>query len=237
LSHDCEFNEGNRECFLVGRLSKFSPGDKAADRQELFRRGNNARERTSRGNRIALDMFFIEPVPGAFDESMALRFDVVVPIAMKFREDVFKCKRAEMDQPNRAMLREKLAVFTGRPVDDIHDELKKPIPEDPAVQVWEEIPVGEGEEEIPELEWVDLGARGIGAARGDRLQAVLYWTSGTVGGAEEGASAVGAGFYIASAAKTSSSDHRRLMDGADTADDWERARGLATEALNRPPSA
>jgi hypothetical protein len=66
-----------------------------------------------------------------------------MPIAMKFREEMFSLKRAEMDHPDRVLLREKLHFFLARNQADISDELKAPPPDDPAELEWAEIAVGD----------------------------------------------------------------------------------------------
>ncbi len=58
---------------------------------------------------------------------------------MKSREDMLKLKRAEMEHEHRVLLREKLALFIARTQDDISDEDKVPIPDDPSELAWQEI--------------------------------------------------------------------------------------------------
>lgn len=142
VSHDCDFNQGNREFFLVARLHPLSRGQKAEDKLELLRRGNDPRERTGAGRRIGINVFLIEPVPGHFDEPMIGSFELIIPVSVNFREHMLKRKIAEMEHHDREWLRGKLAIFLARPEDDISEDLKMPIPTDPALQVWQEIPAG-----------------------------------------------------------------------------------------------
>ena len=142
VSHDCDFNEGNREFFLVARVQELSRGQKVPDKLDHMKKGNDPRARTAAGKPIGLNMFVLDPVPGTLGEHAIGNFELIIPVAVRFRGDLFKLKIAEMDDQHRKWLRKKLAIFVGRPEDDILDELKVPKPDEAAKQVWKEIPEG-----------------------------------------------------------------------------------------------
>ena len=135
VSHDCDFNEGKREYFLAASIHELDPRDRKPERLEKLRLDNDA-HRHSPANQIALRGFLLEPVPGCFDEPMLAVFDTITPISMRFKAEKLKLKRAEMDQEHRVQLREKLALFVARAVDDIAHELKVNPPEDSTELVW-----------------------------------------------------------------------------------------------------
>jgi hypothetical protein len=140
VSHDCDFNKGNRQYFLVAKLIDLSRDQKAPETLEHMRTGNDARARTADGKPIGLNMFILDPVPGALDEHMIASFELIMPVSVSFREALFKHKVAEMADDHRKLLRAKLSYFLGRPADDISDDLKVAKPDDPSAQVWKEIP-------------------------------------------------------------------------------------------------
>jgi hypothetical protein len=140
VSHDCDFNKGNRQYFLVAKLIDLSRDQKIPETLEHMTTGNDARARTVDGKPIGLNMFIIDPVPDVLEEHMIASFELIMPVAVGFREALFKRKVAEMADDHRKLLRAKLAYFVGRPEDDISDDLKVPKPNDPSTQVWKEIP-------------------------------------------------------------------------------------------------
>jgi hypothetical protein len=141
ISHDCDFNEGKRDFFLAASIHELDRRDRKPERLEKLRRDNNARSHTP-ANQIALKGFLLEPVPGHFEEPMLALFETITPIAMKFKVDMLKLKRAEMNHAHRVMLREKLMLFAGRQEDDIPDNLKASPPDDAADLEWRDVKVG-----------------------------------------------------------------------------------------------
>ena len=137
VSHDCDFNEDKRDFFLAVSIHELTPKDRKPERLEKLRLDNDARRHTA-AQQIALRAFLLEPVPGHFDEPRLAVFDTITPIAMKFKAEMLKLKRAEMDHVHRVMLREKLALFISRQQDDIAQELKVRPPEDPAELEWQD---------------------------------------------------------------------------------------------------
>jgi hypothetical protein len=137
VSHDCDFNEDKRDFFLAASLHELTPKDRKPERLEKLRLDNDARRHTA-AHQIALRAFLIEPIAGHFDEPQLAVFDTITPIAMKFKAEMLKLKRAEMDHEHRVMLREKLALFVARQQDDIAQELKVTPPEDPAELEWQD---------------------------------------------------------------------------------------------------
>lgn len=136
ISHDCDFNEGKRDFFLAASIHELTSKDRKPDRLEKLRLDNDARRHTA-AHQIALRAFLIEPILGHFDEPRLAVFDTITPIAMKFKSEMLKLKRAEMSHEHRVMLREKLALFVAREEADIDQELKVTPPEDPANLEWQ----------------------------------------------------------------------------------------------------
>jgi hypothetical protein len=141
VSHDCDFNEGKREYFLAASIHELDERDRKPERTEKLRLDNDAR-RHSPANQIALRGFLLEPIPGCFEEPMLAIFDTITPISMRFKAEMLRLKRAEMEHEHRVRLREKLALFVARAVDDISQELKVNPPEDPAELEWQDLAVG-----------------------------------------------------------------------------------------------
>lgn len=137
VSHDCDFNEGKRDFFLTASVHDLTPQDKKPERLAKLRLDNDADRHTS-ANQIALRGFLLEPLPGIFDEPKMAVFDTITPIAMKFRSDMLRLKRAEMSHEHRVMLRKKLGLFVAREENDIADELKIDAPADPSDLEWQE---------------------------------------------------------------------------------------------------
>jgi hypothetical protein len=141
ISHDCDFNEGKRDFFLAASIHELDRRDRQPERLNKLRRDNDARNHTP-ANQIVLRGFLLEPVPGHFEEPMLALFETITPIAMKFKADMLKLKRAEMKHADRVMLREKLMLFAGRQENDIPDEMKTPPPDDVAEMEWQDVKVG-----------------------------------------------------------------------------------------------
>lgn len=137
VSHDCDFNEGKRDFFLAASIHDLNPQDQKPERLEKLRQDNDA-DRHTAATQITLRGFFLEPLPGIFEEPKLAVFDTITPIAMKFRGDMLKVKRAEMDHEHRVMLRKKLGLFISREEKDIEDELKVEPPADPTELEWQE---------------------------------------------------------------------------------------------------
>jgi len=137
VSHDCDFNEGKRDFFLAASIHDLTPQDSKPERLEKLRLDNDA-DRHTPANQIALRGFLLEPVPGIFEEPKMAVFDTITPIAMKFRVDMLRVKRAEMAHEHRVMLRKKLGLFISREENDISDELKIAPPPDPSELEWQE---------------------------------------------------------------------------------------------------
>ncbi len=141
VSHDCDFNEGKREYFLAASIHELDQRDRKPERTEKLRLDNDAR-RHSPANQIALRGFLLEPIPGCFEEPMLAIFDTITPISMRFKAEMVRLKRAEMEHEHRVRLREKLALFLARGVDDISQELKVDPPENSAELEWQDLAVG-----------------------------------------------------------------------------------------------
>jgi hypothetical protein len=137
VSHDCDFNEGKRDFFLAASIHDLNRQDEKPERLEKLRLDNDA-DRHTPANQIALRGFLLEPIPGAFEEPKLAVFDTITPIAMKFRGDMLKVKRAEMEHEHRVMLRKKLGLFVSREEDDVDDQVKVAQPEDPSALEWQE---------------------------------------------------------------------------------------------------
>jgi len=146
VSHDCEFNPGKRNFFLAARVDRMTheARNDSALIDEL-RAGNDYRARSSEGNPIALDAFFLEPISDVLDDELGYvaNFASITPFSMKFKKDLLKLKRAELDHSHREQLRAKLAVFVGRPGRDVENELKVDRPADPATLEWRDPPPDE----------------------------------------------------------------------------------------------
>lgn len=146
VSHDCEFNEGKRAHFLAARLQEIPKDDRQnTDRLAELWRGNDYRACAAAGQPVALDAFIVPELPGLTSDPMLVNFVSTTAFPMKFRSEMLKLKRAEMEHSQRCLFREKLAAFFGRPADDVAEEYKIDIPDDPAELVWREAPVAESE--------------------------------------------------------------------------------------------
>ncbi len=146
VSHDCEFNPGKRHFFLAARVDQM-PHQVRNDNALIdeLRAGNDYRARSSEGNPIALDAFFLEPIPDVLDgePGYVANFASITPFSMKFNKDLLKLKRAELDHRHRVQLRAKLAVFFGRSGEDVSNDLKVDRPADSATLEWRDPPPDE----------------------------------------------------------------------------------------------
>lgn len=153
VSHDCEFNPGKRHFFLAARLDRM-PHDARNDSTLIdeLRAGNDYRQRSSKGNPIALDAFFLEPIPGVLDDEYGYvaNFASITPFSMKFKKDLLRLKHAELEHSHREQLRAKLAIFFGRLAGDVSNDLKVDRPADPATLEWRDPP--------PDAQQTDLDA-------------------------------------------------------------------------------
>ncbi len=149
VSHDCEFNPGKRHFFLAARVDRL-PHEVRSDSALIdeLRAGNDYRARSSEGNPIELGAFFLEPIAGSLDgeAGYVANFTSITPFSMKFKKDLLKLKRAELGHSHREQLRGKLAVFFGRPGNDVADDLKVDRPVDPSTLEWRDPPP----DELPE---------------------------------------------------------------------------------------
>lgn len=153
VSHDCEFNPGKRNFFLAARVDRM-PHDRRNDKALIdeLRAGNDYRARSSEGNPVDLGAFFLEPIPNVLDgePGYVANFTSITPFSMKFKKDLLKLKRAELEHSHREQLRAKLAVFFGRGGDDVADELKVDRPGDQDTLEWRDPPPDEQPEEYGE---------------------------------------------------------------------------------------
>jgi hypothetical protein len=151
VSHDCEFNPGKRNFFLAARID-LMPHHVRNDRAlvDELRAGNDYRARSSDGNPIERGAFFLEPIPGVLDDEpgYVANFTSITPFSMKFKKDLLKLKRAELEHsPHREQLRDKLALFFRRPTPDVADEYKVDRPTDPGTLEWRDPPPDEQPED------------------------------------------------------------------------------------------
>lgn len=146
VSHDCEFNPGKRHFFLAARVDRM-PHEVRTDRALIdeLRAGNDYRARSSEGNPIELGAFFLEPIPSALDGELGYVANLtsITPFSMKFKKDLLKLKRAELEHSHRELLRAKLAVFFGRPGGDVPDDLKVDRPAEGDTLEWRDPPPDE----------------------------------------------------------------------------------------------
>ena len=125
VSHDCEFDDRKRAHFLAARLQELPKKErKDPEKLQILFRGNDYRGAAQARFPVALDSFIVEPVAGVFDDPMLVNFASITPFAMKFRLEMLRLERAEMDSDQRSLLREKLAVFFGRHAEDVPAEYK-----------------------------------------------------------------------------------------------------------------
>jgi hypothetical protein len=123
ISHDCEFNEGKRDQFLAARTRQLDPRLED-DEIDALRLGNRILDATATEVSIAVDTFFLEPIPGRFEEPRIVDFCTITPFPMKLLNEAMRCKCAELQQEHRVYLREKLALFFGRQADDVPEDQK-----------------------------------------------------------------------------------------------------------------
>jgi hypothetical protein len=143
LSHDCEFNEGKRPHFLIGRIEGI-PKTLSDEQVAEMVAGNNYEARAREGKPAAIDTFVVDPLEGAFDEYQRVSFSSIVPLPMSMKEDMLKLKCAELDHEQRVLLRSKLAAFFGRSAQDVPEDYKEPRPADSTDLKWKEVDVPEG---------------------------------------------------------------------------------------------
>jgi hypothetical protein len=143
VSHDCEFSEGKRDHFSIARLQAL-PRDvlTSDDKLEELRAGNNYLARAREGHPAAIDTFLYEPLSGQFEEPHILNLQSIVPLPIALKEEMLRCKRAELEHEHRSYLRAKVGAFFGRDSADIPEEHKITPPSDPSTLVWTDIPVG-----------------------------------------------------------------------------------------------
>jgi hypothetical protein len=123
VSHDCEFNEGKRDQFLAARTRHLDPRLTEEELEEL-RSGNNAAARAEAGEAVAIDTFYLDPLPGVFETPRIVDFCTMTPFPTKLVSDAAKLKLAELEHEERVRLREKLALFVGRTAEDISNDEK-----------------------------------------------------------------------------------------------------------------
>ncbi len=150
VSHDCEFNPGKRNFFLAARVD-LMPHERRYNRALIdeLRAGNDYRARSRDGNPIERGGFFLEPFAGGLDGELGYlaNFTSITPFSMKFKKDLLKLKRAEIEHsPHREQLRDKLALFFRRPTPDVVDEHKVDRPSDPGTLEWKDPPPDEPED-------------------------------------------------------------------------------------------
>jgi hypothetical protein len=131
ISHDCEFNEGKRDQFLAARIRQLDPRLTEDQLQEL-RSGNEAAARAEAGETVAIDTFYLDPLPGVFDEPRLVDFCTITPFPMKVATAACTLKRAELEHEDRVRLREKLALFVGRTAEDVPEDQKFDAPSEVA---------------------------------------------------------------------------------------------------------
>lgn len=125
LSHDCEFNEGKRDFFLLARLQRLPHRLPEQDLADL-RASNDVEDRVKQGQEVAgLDSFVFSPLAGHFEEEHVSVFWSMTPIPMSRAQDLQAVKRAELEHATRLLLRKKLGLFFVRGSEDIPDEEKK----------------------------------------------------------------------------------------------------------------
>jgi len=144
VSHDCEFNEGKREWFLVARLQGLPKNMPAKELEEL-QSGNDYAAMAREGRPIAIDTFVFATLPVSIDQPQRLNFNSIVPLPMTSKKAMLKLKQGELQHTHRVLLREKLAAFVGRSAPDVPDDYPEPRPEDPSTLEWKEVEVPEGE--------------------------------------------------------------------------------------------
>ncbi len=124
VSHDCEFNEGKRNRLLLARIETI-PKHLTPEQLDALRASNDIHARAEAGLDVAgVDSFVLDPLPGCFDDERAIVFTTITPFPMKMHGEFVKAKRAELEHDVRVLLRNKIALFFGRPGDDIPDEEK-----------------------------------------------------------------------------------------------------------------
>ena len=129
LSHDCEFNEGTRDFFLIARLQQI-PRNLSEEKLEALRASNDVEARVRNGEEVAaLDSFVFSPIPGHLDQEHVTVFWTMTPLPMSRAADLRAVKRAELEHPIRLLLRQKLSLFFARGDEDVPEEDKK-LPQD-----------------------------------------------------------------------------------------------------------
>ena len=123
ISHDCEFNERKRPLFIVARVENLN-ARLTPEQVEQLRLGNDLAKASELGVNVALDTFFLEPRPPFLSQPMRVNFCAVTSLPMEDAANFANLKRVELDQHNRELLRSRLAMFFGRPANDIGDEEK-----------------------------------------------------------------------------------------------------------------
>lgn len=129
MSHDCEFNDGKRNRFLVAVLQSI-PGNLTSERIDELVSSNNIEPILRSGGTVAgADSFVVDPVPGAFSERRVISFTQIFSWPMGAADDLQRCKRAEMLHEVRLLLRHKFSWFFLRGTEDIPAD-EKMLPED-----------------------------------------------------------------------------------------------------------
>jgi hypothetical protein len=98
---------------------------------QTLRAGNDARRASAEGLSIAVDTFYLEPVPGRVAEPRIVDFCTITPFPMKVNEEALGRKVAEMEHGHRVLFREKIALFFGREAEDIPSSEKSDPPAPP----------------------------------------------------------------------------------------------------------
>jgi len=142
VSHDCEFNENKRSHFLVARIE--SIGKITDEEREVLIAGNDVMKAIEEERHVPLDTFYLEPIPGVFEDARRVNFCAITSFAMELTKEILGSKKAELQHDQRIRLRNKLGVFFGRDAEDIPEDQKAaPPPKDeggPAARVVEAEP-------------------------------------------------------------------------------------------------
>jgi hypothetical protein len=95
---------------------------------KALRAGNDARRAAAEAVSIAVDTFYLEPVPDRILDPRIVDLCTITPFPMKVQEEALSRKVAEMEHNHRVLFREKIALFFGREADDIPSSEKSEPP-------------------------------------------------------------------------------------------------------------
>ena len=128
VSHDCEFNEGKRNKFLVARIERV-PGNLTDEQRIDLRESNDVEARADAEKTVAgVDSFVYDPLPGALEDESVASFKTITPLPTSLIDYYVSTKKAELEHEQRLLFRKKLAWFFGRFAEDVPDEEKFPRP-------------------------------------------------------------------------------------------------------------